>query len=480
MVSPPMGWNSWDCFGTTVTEDEVLANAQVMHDQLLAFGWDTIVVDIAWYDPTARSHGYNENAPVVLDGYGRQLPAPSRFPSAVDGAGFGPLAAKVHALGLKFGLHIMRGIPRRAVELDLPIYGTEWTARDVADHDHVCPWNPDNLGLDHDHPGAQAYYDAQVAQFAEWGVDFVKADDMLAPYHDREITAYARAIERTRPNGPTGRNEPSGPSGRKEPGGPSERGGVGRSEPGGPSAVSGPGRTSAASDPSGTSAASDPGRAGGVSGRGIVLSLSPGTRLSTHHLEHLRANAEMWRISDDLWDRWEDVHAQFARLARWAPFQRDGGWADADMLPLGHIGIRAERGDDRMSRLTVDEQKTLLTLWVMGRSPLMMGGHLPTTPPETLALLANPALAELLRSSSDGREIIREPLDDGELIVWTAQGNGCSYAALFWTGARPREVTLPAELPAPARDLWTGTPTTERADTVPAHGVRWLELSTPI
>ena len=410
--TPPMGWNSWDCFGTTVTEAEVLANAQVMHDRLLPFGWDTVVVDIAWYDPTARSHGYNENAPVVLDDHGRQLPAPLRFPSAAGGAGFAPLAAKVHELGLKFGLHIMRGIPRRAVELDLPVYGTEWTAREIADPHHVCPWNPDNLGLNHDHPGAQAYYDAQVAQFAAWGVDFVKADDMLAPYHDREIAAYARAIER--------------------------------------------------------------------SGRDIVLSLSPGTHLSTHHVEHLRANAQLWRISDDLWDRWEDVHAQFARLARWAPFQQAGGWADADMLPLGHIGIRAERGADRDSRLTVDEQKTLLTLWVMGRSPLMMGGDLPTTSPETLALLANPALAKVLATSSDGREIVREPLDDGELIVWTAQGEGCSYAALFWTGAAPREVALPAELPAPAADLWTGTPTTERAYTVPPHGVRWLELSSTL
>jgi alpha-galactosidase len=280
--TPPMGWNSWDCFGTTVTEAEVLANAQMMHDRLLPFGWDTVVVDIAWYDPTARSHGYNENAPIVLDEYGRQLPAPLRFPSAAGGAGFGPLAAKVRELGLKFGLHIMRGIPRRAVELDLPVFGTQWTAREIADPEHVCPWNPDNLGLNHDHPGAQAYYDAQVAQFAAWGVDFVKADDMLAPYHDREIAAYSRAIER--------------------------------------------------------------------SGRDIVLSLSPGTQLSTHHLDHLRANAQLWRVSDDLWDRWEDVHAQFARMARWAPFQQPGGWADADMLPLGHIGIRAERGDDRTSR----------------------------------------------------------------------------------------------------------------------------------
>jgi hypothetical protein len=414
--TPPMGWNSWDCFGTTVTEAEVLANAQMMHDKLLASGWDTIVVDIAWYDPTARSHGYNTDAPVVLDDYGRQMPAPNRFPSAVEGAGFGPLAAQVHELGLKFGLHIMRGIPRRAVELDLPVFGTEWTAREIADAEHVCTWNPDNLGLKHDHPGAQAYYDAQVAQFAAWGVDFIKADDMLAPYHDREIAAYARAIER--------------------------------------------------------------------SGRDIVLSLSPGTHLSTHHLEHLRANAQMWRISDDLWDRWEDVQPQFARLARWAPFQQEGGWADADMLPLGRIGIRAERGDDRSSRLTWDEQRTLLTLWVMGRSPLMMGGDLPTSGDATLDLLANPALAEVLRTSYDGREVVREPMDDGELIVWTARSQESIYVAIFWTGASARKVSVPlASLGAGAsvaHDLWDGAAqdASEQLEyDVPAHGVRWLRLT---
>jgi len=184
----------------------------------------------------------------------------------------------------------------------------------------------------------------------------------------------------------------------------------------------------------------------------------------------------MWRISDDLWDRWEDVHAQFARLARWAPFQQAGGWADADMLPLGHIGIRAERGDDRASRLTLDEQKTLLTLWVMGRSPLMMGGDLPTSSPETVALLANPALSEVLTGSYDGREVIREPLDDGELIVWTARGQDCSYAAIFWTGSAPREASVPLESLAAkgsARNLW-GDPTD---GDVPAHGVRWLKFS---
>ncbi|MDN4484452.1 alpha-galactosidase [Demequina lignilytica] len=420
---PPMGWNSWDCFGTTVTEDEVLANARIMAERLLPSGWDTVVVDIAWYDPTARSHGYNAGALLSLDAHGRQLPAPNRFPSAADGAGFGPLAAQVHALGLRFGLHIMRGIPRLAVERNLPVLGTPYTARDIADLTRVCAWNPDNYGLNHDHPGAQAYYDGQVAQFASWGVDFIKADDMQAPYYADEIEAYARAIER--------------------------------------------------------------------SGREIVLSLSPGTHLSTEHVAHLRRHAQMWRISDDLWDRWEDVHAQFARLARWAPFQQEGGWADADMLPLGRIGIRAERGEPRDSRLTRDEQRTLLTLWAMGRSPFMLGGDLPSTDPGTLDILATPALREVLADSTANRELLREPMDGGELIVWSARSTRSDrvYAAVFWTGDEAHEAQVPlASILGTGHgtislaDLWGGASSPVRVRdgalvaSVAPHGVAWAAL----
>lgn len=423
--TPPMGWNSWDCYGTTVTEAEVLANARFLAEHLLPTGWDTVVVDIAWYDPTARSHGYNAGAPIALDAHGRQLPAENRFPSAAGGRGFGPLADAVHALGLRFGLHVMRGIPRLAVERDLPVHGTPWTARDAADTSSTCAWNPDNHGLDHDHPAAQAYLDGQVAQLAAWGVDLVKVDDMLAPYHARAIEAWATAVER--------------------------------------------------------------------SGRDIVLSLSPGTHLSTAHLDHLRGRAQMWRISDDLWDRWEDVHAQLTRLARWAPHQRPGAWADADMLPLGRIGIRAERGEDRQSRLTLDEQRTLLTLWVMARSPLMMGGDLPTSDAATIALLANPAVGHVLRTGQDGRELLREDLGDGELVVWTARSSTTRerYVAAVWTGSAPRRHALPLTSvvghPSPApwtvHDLWEPErPRTRCApdgdldlDLAP-HGVRWLAL----
>lgn len=451
---PPMGWNSWDSYGTTVTEQEVLDNAQVMRDRLLPAGWDTVVIDIAWYDPTARAHGYNVKAPLVLDGYGRQLPDPVRFPSAADGQGFAPLAARIHDLGLRFGIHVMRGIPRLAVERDLPVLGTSYTAAQVVDTADVCAWNPDNYGLDHSHPGAQAWYDAQVDQFARWGVDYLKVDDMQVPFMDREIDAYARAIS----------------------------------------------------------------KAEQAHGHPMTLSLSPGTRVPTTHLGFLRDHAQLWRISDDLWDRWQDLYAQFARLARWAPLQSTGHWADADMLPLGHIGLRAERGGDRSSLLTADEQRTMLTLWAMGRSPLMVGGDLSSSDEATLSLLDNPALEEVTAGSVDNGEIIREPVESGdgqdkkilgEEIVWRALASGWAdgtpsghdggvYAAVFWTGDRPRRVRTAlsslvgldgADGAWTLVDLW-GNRTTEPAQIslegqgadrelavlVPAHGVVWVAL----
>lgn len=106
-----MGWNSWDCYGASVTEQEVRANGIYMAEHLLTYGWEYIVVDIQWYEPHAKSNIYNEHAVLVMDTYGRLQPAENRFPSARGGEGFRPLARYIHSLGLKFGIHILRGIP---------------------------------------------------------------------------------------------------------------------------------------------------------------------------------------------------------------------------------------------------------------------------------------------------------------------------------------------------------------------------------
>jgi hypothetical protein len=425
-----MGWNSWDSFGTTVTEAEVLANARFISERMAHAGWDTVVVDIQWYEPTARAGGYNEAAPVLFDENGFLQPVVARFPSAADGAGFAPLAAEVHDLGLRFGIHLMRGIARRAVEADLPVPGTSYRTSEIADTDSTCPWNSDNYGLRHDHPGAQAWLDAMIDHVVGWGVDFLKVDDMLAPYHADAIEALSLAVRRAELR----------------------------------------------------------------FGRRVTVSLSPGTELSLAHLEHLREHADMWRVSDDLWDRWDDVEAQLGRMSRWAPHSGPAGWADADMLPLGRIGLRAERGEPRDSLLTTDERRTMLSLWNLARSPLFVGGDLPTSDLETIADLTRTGVLDVGRRSAGGHELLRE----GDLVVWGAEGagelDGTRWAGLFNTSGATRRVRVPAasaglpDRPAALTDVWSG----ERVDLekpgaatggdtvidvdVPAHGVRLLRL----
>lgn len=193
-----MGWNSWDSYGTTVREQQVKANADWMAEHLAKYGWKYVVVDIQWYEPNAQGHDYAPGAALIMDEYGRLLPAVNRFPSSANSAGFKPLADYVHGKGLKFGIHIMRGIPRQAVERNLPIKGTPYHAADVADKDNPCRWNPDMWGVDTTKPGGQAYYDSIAELYASWGVDFIKADDMGSHlYQPAEMKALRQAMRKT-------------------------------------------------------------------------------------------------------------------------------------------------------------------------------------------------------------------------------------------------------------------------------------------
>jgi len=389
--TPPMGWNSWDSFGPTVREDEVKANADAMAAKLSKFGWKYVVVDIEWFQPNARSHGYIPRGAVTMDSYGRFVPSANRFPSAVNGAGFKPLADYVHSKGLKFGIHIMRGIPREAVDKNLPIKGTHFHAADVADKINVAKWEgmEDTYGVDMSKPGAQAYYDSIAQLYASWGVDLVKADDMSSPYQKPEIHALSMALKK--------------------------------------------------------------------SGRPIVLSLSPGPAPVTEYAD-LKANAQMWRISNDFWDRWIDVKNQFDLMRTWQGKVHRGGWPDADMLPLGHIGIRAERGVDRASLLTHDEQYTLMSMWAIFRSPLMLGGDIPSSDAFTISLLTNTEVLAVNQRSDNGREVYRE----ADTISWIADipGSTAKYLTVSNIGDTEEDVHLPWKTfglnakNLSVRDLW--------------------------
>ncbi len=407
-----MGWNSWNSFATTINEAQARETAEIMADKLLPFGYDVFTIDIQWYEPKASSYTYNNDPVPEMDGYGRLIPAPNRFPSSVGGKGFAPLAADIHALGLKFGIHLMRGIPRLAVKRNLPVLGTPYRAADIADTSSTCAWNPDMYGVDMRKPGAQAYYDSVFALYASWGVDFVKMDDMSRPYDNNapEIEAAHKAITRT--------------------------------------------------------------------GRPIALSLSPG-ETPVSRAEHVRRYAQMWRISDDFWDEWPMLEAQFVRLENWHPYAAPGGWPDADMLPLGRLAL-----GERDSRFTPDEQRTVMSLWAIARSPLIMGGDLRALDAKTLALLTNREVLSVNQASRDNRPHF---VQDGARI-WSArpeQGPGL-YVALFNTTDKPRRVgirlrDLGLQGQATVRDVWAGqslAPASGRFEQdIPPHGSGLYRLS---
>ncbi len=409
--TPPMGWNSWNSFATTITEDQALEQARIMAKELLPVGYDILTVDIQWYAPNASSYTYEAKPFHTMDGYGRLVPAPNRFPSSKGGKGFAPLAAKVHDMGLRFGVHLMRGIPRIAVERNLPVFGTGSFARDIADTKSVCPWNPDMYGIDMSKPDAQAYYDSVFGLFASWGVDFVKVDDLARPYdaHAPEIEAIHRAIVN--------------------------------------------------------------------SGRPMILSMSPG-ETPVIRGDHARNYAQMWRISDDFWDEWPLLEAQFTRLENWNPFMGNGAWPDADMLPLGRLAL-----GDRDSKFTPDEQQTVMTLWSIARSPLIMGGDLRYLDDATRRLLTNPEVIAVNQASSGNRPHFLEDLTR----IWSARAaNGDRYLALFNTGESERTVGIDLDLlgihgSVTVRDLWArqadGTATGRIDRTVPPHGSRLLRLA---
>jgi hypothetical protein len=424
-ATPPMGWNSWDAYGLTITEPQFRANVKVLHEKLQSFGWNYAVIDEGWFFYNPEDRETPAKLRYALDEVGRYVPVPARFPSSVPGpvedyptmaispdttegmklhaklehTSFTKLGEFVHAQGLKFGIHIVRGIPRASVERNLPIGYSDFHAQDAADQTDACPWDPTNWGVK-DNAAGQAWYDSLLRQYASWGVDLLKVDCIADhPYQIAEIRMIRRAIDKT--------------------------------------------------------------------GRPMVLSLSPGpTNLS--HAEEVQSLANMWRISDDIWDIWskadtkfpQTILSQFPRLAAWEKYAGPGHWPDADMLPFGELTPSAGWGKPRSSRLTLDEEHTQLTLWAIGRSPLILGANLTLLDGPTLAMLTNKDVIAVDQTAVESAEV----LHDNNLIAWRSKlANGRTVLALFNTG----DAILPIDRPLAdfdvalaahcwrLRDLWT-------------------------
>ena len=445
--TPPMGWNSWDAYGLTITEAQFRANATVLRNKLLPFGWRYAVIDEGWFFENPQDRPKPETLRYAIDAHGRYVPVPARFPSAksstpavsdtkgklaatIEETSFKPLADWVHAQGLQFGIHIVRGIPRASVERNLPIAGSNFHAQDAADTNDACGWDPTNWGV-RDNPAGQAWYDAQIRQYADWGVDLLKVDCIADhPYKVSEIRQIRRAIDKT--------------------------------------------------------------------GRPMVLSLSPGPTNPEHEAE-VASLANMWRISNDFWDLWsggnfadgfpQALKGQFEHVAAWSAFDfQPGQWPDADMLPFGELRPSPGWGQPRHTRLTPDEQKTVMTLWSMGQSPLILGANLTQLDAATQRLLTNRNLLAI-----DQHAVVRgrpmQGFESGDLRVWRAEvrparsGHNQLAVALFNLSDKPvqvdrsvSEVGLLRAGESEARgvlDVWSGkeSPRMQRVRvTIPPHG----------
>ena len=194
--TPPMGWNSYNCFGGNVTEAEVKANADYMAEKLKQFGWEYIVVDFLWYcdDQTSSEKFSNRRPHQYIDEYGRLIPSVKLHPSSEGGKGLKPLGDYIHSKGLKFGLHIMRGIARQAIAGNTPIKNSTAKASEIANLPDTCIWYGGLAGVNMTKAGAQEYYNSLFELYAEWGVDYIKVDDISFPYHADEIEAVHKAI----------------------------------------------------------------------------------------------------------------------------------------------------------------------------------------------------------------------------------------------------------------------------------------------
>lgn len=392
-ATPPKGWNSYDAYCGSITEKQFKQEVDALAVKLLPHGYEYAVIDFCWFNPGPegwdpdnwvsfevnepyKRYG-NRFAGLAMDEYGRLLPALNRFPSAANGKGFKAIGDYVHSKGMKFGIHVMRGIPREAVQKNLPILGSKYRAGDIANKIDSCIWNQSMWGVDATKPGAQEYYNSILNLYASWGVDFIKVDDIAAPmYHSGEIDLLRKAIDQCK--------------------------------------------------------------------RNIVLSLSPGETLlgSANHVDNA---VNLYRISNDFWDNWPDILRNFDLLNSWSSFIGNGSWPDADMIPTGRLclsGFPEAHGRPQSDKrehnsfLSYTEQKTMLTLWCMARSPLMWGGSAVHSDDSTFIILSNDDLLAINKNSINNHQLYLPGWGRGDnrnTRIWVAESpdRKTKYVALF-------------------------------------------------
>ena len=422
-----MGWNSWDAYGFTIDEADFRANTTVLAG-LRQYGWQYSVIDEGWYmqDP----FGSNLEARKYLyDANGLLFPDVHRFPSSANGAGFKPLADWVHQQGLKFGIHIVRGIPRQVVKDNLPIAGSSFHASDAADTASPCPWDEGNWGVK-DNAAGQAWYDSMLKLYASWGLDYIKVDCISDhPYRPTEIRQIAEAIRKT----------------------------------GRPIVLSlSPGPTQLAN-------------------AAEVAKYAQMWRIADDHWDawtftHNPPTAEYpFGLRDE-----------FDRIAEWAPYVKPGSWPDPDMLPEGYLGPHPGKDQPRQSNYTHDEQRTEFTLWAISRSPLILGTNLTRLDDFTRSLISNKEVLDINQTAVESKPGLGpKPDPGGKPFVeryWYARTGGLhphQYIAVFNLADAKTSSNLPwmvfhlEDRPHAVYDIWNQKhiPTAKSLHVeLPAHG----------
>jgi len=418
-----MGWNSWDAYGFTISEAQFRANVEVLAG-MKQFGWQYAVIDEGWYmqDP----FGANTVAQKFLyDANGLLVPVEARFPSSVNHAGFKPLADWVHSLGLKFGIHILRGIPKQVVEENLPIAGSSFRAADAADKTSTCPWSDANYGV-LDNAAGQAYYDSMLKRYAEWGLDFIKVDCISdRPFRPTEIRQVADAIRKT-------------------------------------------GRTIVLSlSPGPTS----------LDNAGYVAKYSQMWRIADDHwdvwIDKNKNNGEFpFGLAEE-----------FDRIAAWNKFSKPGSWPDPDMLPEGSLRPHPGWENPRQSRYTQDEQRTEFTLWAVSRSPLIYGGNMTELDDFTRRLMTNKDLTAIDQIATEAKPVETHSTAFGGARVWFAS-TGATKPQYYFAFFNPddsavilhfkwNDLWLRFSGKHSATNVWDGTKSASSEDmevALPAHG----------
>jgi hypothetical protein len=416
-ATPPMGWNSWDAYGLTIDEKQFRANAAVLAG-LKSYGWSYAVVDEGWYfvDPQARP----EERKSFWDSAGRLIPDPVRYPSAANGVGFKALADWTHSLGLKFGIHIVRGIPKGVVGENLPVANSAFHSSDAADTSDTCPWDNGNYGV-RDNPAGQAYYDSIMRLYASWGLDFLKVDCISDhPYKAAEIRMISTAI---------------GKAGR-------------------PIVLSlSPGPTN----------------------------LSHAAEVA-EYAQMWRIADDIWDGWDFRPKEFPNgILSAFDNLAKWSKFARPGNWPDADMLPWGSLTPHPGWGPPRQSRTTQDEQRTQFTLWAISRSPLILGANLTALDEFTRSLITNNEIIAIDQTAVTSSEISVDAAESTDIRVWLAATGGPRpkrYVAVFNLQESPlqRDLAWPSSLAGSAHaayEIWSRRNIPSRAALhvdLPPHG----------